>query len=437
MRRDVNETLTRVGPETPIGALMREYWLPAVMSSELKPDGAPLRLMLLGERLIAFRDSSGRVGILHHLCPHRCASLFLARNEHDGLRCVFHGWKFDVEGRCVDMPNVPPAQDFKERVRAPAYPTVERGGVVWVYMGARAQPPALPMIEVTMLPEHELVVYCMQRDANWLQVMEGDLDTGHFGFLHLGSIEADQMSADGFAHYMARQRFVELNAAEKPWGAGYAARQPVGDDRIYWRFANFMFPFWAQNPQSDFADHVDGAAFVPMDDTHTMVFRFHWIKQTRFTLDSRDGSPLPLLSLSRDYLPNTTDWFGRWRAQANEANDWMIDRQAQSEGRSFSGIDNLYVQDQAVAESAGPILDRTLEHLCPTDLMVATTRQRLYQAALDLRDKGATPPGVDNPEVFLDARGGSFETPPGVDWEDAYEAQMRAAIRPGLAIAAE
>ena len=131
-----NEMLTRVGPGTPMGNLMREYWIPACLSSELKADGEPLRLMLLGEQLIAFRDTEGRIGVMEHRCPHRCASLFFGRNEEGGLRCVYHGWKFDVEGNCLDMPNVPPAQDFKDRIKAKAYRVVERAGIVWTYMGA-------------------------------------------------------------------------------------------------------------------------------------------------------------------------------------------------------------------------------------------------------------------------------------------------------------
>lgn len=432
-----SEALTRVGPGTPMGALMREYWIPTLKSSELQRDGAPLRLMLLGERLIAFRDSSGRVGILEHSCPHRCASLFLGRNEADGLRCVFHGWKFDVDGKCLDMPNLPPsAQGYKDQVRARAYRVVERGGVIWTYMGARAQPPALPQIEVTMMPQAELAVDCMQREANWLQIMEGDLDTGHFGFLHLGSIDAADIADDNFVHHMAEERHVELEVADRPWGTIYTTYRRL-EDQIYWRFANFMFPFWAQNPQSVFADHVDGAAFVPMDDTHTMVFRFRWLKQTPFVPRRKDGGPLPMLEFSKDYLPHTTDWFGRWRPVANEGNDWLLDREAQRDGRSFSGIANLFVQDQAVAESLGAIVDHTREHLCPTDKMIARTRRRLFNAAAALRDEGAAPPGVDDPGVFLDARGGSFLTPLGVAWQDAYEQQMLAAVRPGVALAAE
>ena len=168
-----SEDLVRVGPGTVMGDMMRQYWIPAAMSSELERDGAPMRLMLLGERLIAFRDSSGRVGVMDHRCPHRCASLFLGRNEENGIRCVYHGWKYDAEGNCVDMPNAPPKQDFKHKVRAKAYKTTERNGLIWVYMGARKEAPPLPAIEASMLPEAELQISFVQRECNWLQALEG------------------------------------------------------------------------------------------------------------------------------------------------------------------------------------------------------------------------------------------------------------------------
>src|SRR5580700_10560995 len=159
--------LTRVGPGTVMGQLMREYWIPALMSSEVTHGGAPLRLMLLGEKLIAFRDSSGRVGVMDHRCPHRCASLFLGRNEADGLRCIYHGWKFDAEGNCVDMPSVPAHQDFKHNVKAKAYKVTERNGLIWVYMGARSEAPPPPALEVTMLPDPEVQIWFAQRQCNW------------------------------------------------------------------------------------------------------------------------------------------------------------------------------------------------------------------------------------------------------------------------------
>src|SRR6516225_4266237 len=167
--------LTRVGPGTVMGQLMREYWIPALMCSELARGAAPLRLMLLGEKLIALRDSAGRVGVMDHRCPHRGASLFLGRNEESGLRCIYHGWKFDVAGNCLDMPSVPPP-DFKQKVKAHAYRTVERVGVVWVYMGTRAGAPPLPGFEILGVPEEEIRGACIQRECNYLQSLEGGIE---------------------------------------------------------------------------------------------------------------------------------------------------------------------------------------------------------------------------------------------------------------------
>ena len=147
-----NQLLTRVGPGTPMGNLFRQYWLPAMLSEELPaPDSDPVRVMLLGEKLIAFRDSNGQVGLIQNHCPHRGASLFFGRNEEAGLRCVYHGWKFDVTGQCVDMPNEPAESNFKSKVKAVAYPARERGGLVWVYMGPRSTPPELPDIEANVI----------------------------------------------------------------------------------------------------------------------------------------------------------------------------------------------------------------------------------------------------------------------------------------------
>src|SRR5438067_12960854 len=154
LTKEENELLCRVGPGTVMGNLMRQYWVPALLSSELpEPDSAPLRVRLLGENLIAFRDSSGQVGLLDQACPHRGASLFFGRNEEEGLRCVYHGWKYDVSGQCVDMPSEPSESNFKSKIKATAYPCRERGGVIWAYLGPREVPPPLPDIEANMLPE--------------------------------------------------------------------------------------------------------------------------------------------------------------------------------------------------------------------------------------------------------------------------------------------
>ena len=211
--------LTRVGPGTPLGTLMREDWVPALLSSELVADGAPVRLRLLGENLIGFRDTSGRVGIMDHRCPHRCASMFFGRNEENGLRCAYHGWKFDVDGNCLDMPNVPKHQAFPQKVKAKAYPSVERNGLVWTYMGAREVPPPMPCFEAAMLPVEQMNLFMVQRECNWLQALEGDVDTSHFGFLHIGAVDGQAGRAPARHRRIAqRQTAQNLGIAPAPDG---------------------------------------------------------------------------------------------------------------------------------------------------------------------------------------------------------------------------
>jgi phthalate 4,5-dioxygenase oxygenase subunit len=435
-----SEDLTRVGPGTVMGDFIREYWMPAIKSRELVADGDPLRLMLLGEKLIAFRDSSGRVGVMEHQCPHRCASLFLGRNEQDGIRCIYHGWKFDVDGNCVDMPSVPPGQDFKEKVKAKAYKTAERNGLIWVYMGERKEPPALPMIEVTLLPEDELDITFIQRDCNWVQAFEGDIDTSHFGFLHVGHLDPEEVPEGHPLEHTAVERAPEYKVRDTPWGTSYGAYRAVNNGnspKTYWRFANFMFPFWTQTPQGEFPQHIHARAWVPLDDTHTMFIFVRWRTKMKTSLAPlKSGQPLGGGKPAAEYQPISTEWLGRWRLKANESNDWTMDREAQRTNRIYSGIDNIHLQDQAVTESMGPITDHAGEHLGPGDLMIARTRRRVLQAARAFRD-GTPAPGVDAPEVFLGSRSGYFLAEPGVDWLDAYARQVDACQRPAEKVAAE
>jgi phenylpropionate dioxygenase-like ring-hydroxylating dioxygenase large terminal subunit len=426
--------LTRVGPATAMGELMRQYWIPAVLSSELTRDGAPLRLMLLGEKLIAFRDSAGRVGVMDHRCPHRCASLFLGRNEEHGIRCVYHGWKFDTAGNCVDMPSVPPSQDFKAKVKAKAYKAIEQAGLVWVYMGAQAKTPPMPALETLLVPDGEIGVTCIQRDCNYLQALEGDIDTSHFGFLHAGHVDPDDLPEDHPIRHAVMIRAPEYHVTDSPWGTQYAAYRSAGEGRIYWRFANFLFPFWTQQPQGEFARLVHARAWVPLDDNHTMFYYLWWKHGSALPAQPRlifkGLKPLGGARPDLEFLPNTTGWLGRWRPAANESNDWRIDRDAQCTNAIYSGIDNIHLQDQAVTESMGPITQHDFEHLAPSDQMVTRTRRRLLLAARGLRESGALPPGVEDADVFRGARSGYFTSEDNIPWQEIYAKQLAASVRP-------
>jgi phenylpropionate dioxygenase-like ring-hydroxylating dioxygenase large terminal subunit len=420
--------MTRVGPGTVMGTFMRQYWLPACLSSEVTADGDPVRLMILCEKLIAFRDSSGRVGIMDHRCPHRCASLFIGRNEENGIRCVYHGWKFDVDGKCVDMPSVPARMDFKEKVHAKAYKTYEANGLIWVYMGEnQAAPPPLPEIEATMHPEAE--IWCLQRDCNWLQALEGDIDTSHVGFLHVGGIEADDLEPDHPMRPTVLNRAPEYEVAQSDWGVMYGGYRPNDDGQMSWRIAHYMFPFWTQTPNNRFVSRAIARAWVPMDDEHSMLFDITCgvdAGNPAYNSTLKDGTPL-FDQIS--YAPNTTDWFGRWRSTDSEANDWAIDRESQRNGHQFTGIPNITMQDQAVTESMGPITDHSFENLAPTDQMIARVRRRVLLAARAFANKGTVPPGIENPDVFYKARAGSFLHDPNDTLAGAYQAALAKAVR--------
>jgi phenylpropionate dioxygenase-like ring-hydroxylating dioxygenase large terminal subunit len=420
--------LTRVGPGTPMGALMRNYWLPAAKSSELSAGGDPLRLMLLGERLIAFRDAQGQVGVMDHRCPHRCASLFYGRNEGDGMRCVYHGWKYATDGRCLEMPNLPLEQDFSEKVRAKAYQTAERGGVIWVYMGEAAKAPPLPAIEATQLDPEDLTILFTQRECNWLQALEGDIDTSHFSWLHVGSVRPEQVDPDNWLQYQVSNRAPEYQMADTDWGTMYCAHRPAENGKTYWRFAHFGFPFWTFIPQGAFADRVIARAWVPMDDTHTMFVGFSW-KQASRTATLSGGKPIPGATPAPDFQPNSTDWYGRWRPLQTAANDYLIDRDAQRNNVIYTGITHIAMQDQAITESMGQIVDHSFEHLAPSDQMITRTRRRLLIAARALRDNGTMPPGVQDPDVYTRIRSGE-RVMQANDWQIAYADGMAQAVHP-------
>ncbi|TCP08326.1 Rieske 2Fe-2S domain-containing protein [Caldimonas thermodepolymerans] len=428
MQSNDSADLTRVGPGTVMGEFMRQFWMPAALSSEVTPDGDPLRLMILGEKLIAFRDSDGRVGILDHRCPHRCASLFLGRNEHSGIRCVYHGWKFDVDGRCVDMPNVPPHQDFKDRVHAKAYRTAERNGLIWVYMGKHQEaPPPLPNIEANLIPNAE--IWCLQRECNWLQALEGDIDTSHVGFLHVGMLGPDDLDEDHPMRPTVLNRAPEYEVRQAEWGTMYGGYRQNDDGQMSWRVAHFMFPFWTMTPNGRFNSRCIARAWVPMDDHHSMLFDISGgVDEGNPAYVSRRRNGEPLYD-KFEYEPNTTDWYGRWRCRDRAHNDWGLDRESQRSGKQYTGIGNITIQDQAVTESMGPITDHDFEHLAPTDQMIARTRRRVLLAARAWHERGELPSCANDPDVYYRARSGSFLHDPAASLEQAYDAHLARAVR--------
>jgi len=366
-------------------------------------------VLLLGEKLIGFRDSDGRVGLLDHSCPHRGASLFYGRNEGCGLRCVYHGWKFDVTGQCLDMPNEPAESDFKTRVKAKAYSCQERGGVVWTYMGPREVPPPLPDLEGNMAEGAEESVRAVMLESNWLQILEGDIDTTHVGFLHYGGLKTDDQPPGSFSEYQLRDKTAHFEVIDTEGGAAYGARRPAGPDQDYWRIAQFCFPFYTFTPPGVLGTKKGGGARVPMDDYHTMNF---------FMVVGRGRPNTGPSGALRAALPNTTDWLGRFRQEQNPGNDFLIERELQrnAEGPAgYTGIQGIAMQDAAMTSSMGPIYDRNREHLGSADAMVIRVRRRLIAAVQAHMRSAVVPPGVDDPEVYRVRSGGIF-LPRGADW---------------------
>jgi phenylpropionate dioxygenase-like ring-hydroxylating dioxygenase large terminal subunit len=418
-----NELLCRVGPGTPMGDLMRQYWIPAVRSDELPaPDCPPVRIRLLGEDLIAFRDTSSNTGLFANACPHRGASLFFGRNEEDGLRCVYHGWKFDVSGACVDMPSEPAESNFKNKVRVRAYPTYERGGIVWAYMGPREKAPDLPQFEANMLPDGQYSMYTIFQECNYMQGWEGEMDTVHQAFLHYGAEKPTDIQPGTAGFYIARQRQAKFSVLETEFGTAYGAYRPAEDDTYYWRIAHMMFPFYAMIPTGTLGLEVRFRAYVPVDDDHTMCWTVtgrNGERPGRAGLRGTGGTQRAGGEPSIQWRPNGTKWNERWRLTQDPSNDFGLDRELQRSGTSFSGIPGgARPQDMAVTHSMGTIYDRSREHLGTTDQLIIRTRRRMIAAAKAFRDDGVIPPGVDNPE-FYRYRSGGVILPRSVDWWDA------------------
>jgi phenylpropionate dioxygenase-like ring-hydroxylating dioxygenase large terminal subunit len=393
-----------------MGTIMRRYWIPAALSTELRADGDPVRLMLLGEKLIAFRATDGKVGVMDHRCPHRCASLFYGRNEEGGLRCIYHGWKYDAEGKCLDMPNVPAHQDFKHRIHAKAYKTVERNGLIWVYMGDQGNIPSLPEIEAVLLPPEKVEFNFAQRSCNWLQALEADIDTSHVDFLHGGARTERAYAPDDPRRWGAINRSPEYEVRESEWGVMYGAYRPGGPGQTYWRVAQFLYPFWTITPSGRFGDHLYARAWVPMDDTHTMAMRV-LIRSNR---PAETGLEMNLDKVQ----PNTTDWYGRWRPVTTAENDYLMDRERQRTV-SYSGLPGIAPEDQAVTESMGGITDRSFENLAPSDRMIAVTRRNLMTAAEGVA-KGEAGPANDG-ALYAGVKGGYFLAPDHLKLPEAYE----------------
>ncbi len=422
-----NELLTRTGAGTAMGELFRRFWLPVLLAQELPdPDGPPVRVKVLDEDLVAFRDTDGRVGLLDPRCPHRGANLFFGRNEACGLRCAYHGWKFDVDGRCVDMPTMAPASSFRERVRTGAYPTREWGDFVWAYLGPSALTPALPELEFARLPAAHRFVSKKLQQCNWAQACEGALDTAHFSFLHMPVWSADDaVDAAVSRSSVDRQRTRWMRDDPRPefevvghdvgFVAG-AARTADGDAR-YWRIAQFMLPNHALTPNAFPGENIHGQTWVPITDEAAWVFCYTWNPDRPLTEEER-----------RAYRAGRTvhaEVDARFVPLRNRDNDYLIDRDAQKR-RTFTGIQGVSEQDAMIQDSQGWIADRTREHLGPTDAAIIEFRRRLLRGARDLR--AGIEPAAARDGAGYRLRGGSIVADRGLSFADVMQKRFGNAV---------
>jgi nitrite reductase/ring-hydroxylating ferredoxin subunit len=344
---------------------------------------------LLGEDLIAFRDTTGQVGILANNCPHRGASLFFGRNEEAGLRCVYHGWKFDATGNCIDMPNEPAESDFRTRVKALSYPTHERNGVIWVYMGAASPPPPLPDLEWNLVPENQVYLTKRVAESNWVQTLEGEIDSSHSGFLHTLLEEQDNYAnvqgASGARlfdtsdtsmgmYYKIKDKHPHFEVLDTEYGVLIGARRSAEEDSYYWRLTQFLMPFHTIIPPYGTDPVFSGHAWIPIDDYHTlaMCFTYHPVRPLtddevrRLQLGGGRLGHQGLHPTIDAFLPPTTEAWSQYRSIYNKGNDYQIDLDAQRAVR-FSGLPGIWPADSACQESMGPIYDRSSEHLGSSD----------------------------------------------------------------------
>jgi phthalate 4,5-dioxygenase len=384
--REENELLTRVGPGTAMGDLMRRYWLPALLSEEIAlRDCPPVRVRLLGENLIAFRDSEGRVGLLDEHCSHRGTSLFYGRNEECGLRCIYHGWKYDVEGNVLETPAEPAGSDFKQKIHHTAYPCKEVAGFVFAYMGPREKMPLFPAYEWVSLPADRMHVVKSYLECNYLQGIEGDFDSSHTTFLHCNNLaDLARLNRDGAP---------VLDAEETAYGMRAISIRKLGDEQSYVRISPFIMPAFSIVP---------GPATAKFEDNDSRAFRF-WIPiddtSTWFYILTMRDTPF-----SEDEKTNARSWVDAgYRRIRNAGNDYLQDRELQKT-RIYSGIKAVIPaeQDGCATESMGPIYDRTREHLGYSDKTIIALRKILLRAAKGIRE------GRQPPHIIRDASANDF-----------------------------
>jgi phthalate 4,5-dioxygenase len=418
--REQNDFLTRTGPGTPMGSLLRRYWIPALLSSEVpEADCPPVRVKLMSERLLAFRNTRRTVGVIDEFCAHRGVSLWFARNEENGLRCSYHGWKYDVTGQCVEVPSEPAESGFCKRIRLKSYPCVELGDVIWVYMGPPELRPPLPAFEWAKVAHPCRFVSKRTQECNYLQAMEGGIDSAHVSFLHRHDLRSDELHV-GEGAELTRATDVRFEVVETKGGMIIGVRRPAHAGHLYWRITQWVMPFHTMIPPYG-ENALNGHAWVPVDDESCMAWCF-----THHPARALTEHELAVMRSGGGIHVKLTP--GSFRPVVNKDNDYMMDRAAQRAGKTYCGVAGIAMQDAAIQESMGPVQDRSKENLVSTDNGVIMARIRLRKAALAAA-QGKEPDGI-NPATHA-VRSASLVLPENVSFIDAAAEALKS--REGVA----
>jgi nitrite reductase/ring-hydroxylating ferredoxin subunit len=387
VNKEMSETLTRVGPDTRMGNLLRRYWVPALMSSEIaEPDGPQVRVQLLGEKLLAFRNTDGQASLISEFCSHRGVSLFFGRNEENGIRCAYHGLKFNSAGQCVDVPSAPQAC---ARMHIKGYPCIERGGIVWTYMGPADQQPELPELEWCTLPAEHVYVSKRLQYSSYLQAMEGGIDTAHVSYVHRYEVDSDPMHKGVKAlDYIKADGNVVFEIEKTPFGLSLFGRRNGEPDSYYWRVTQWLFPWFTLI--APFGDHaLGGHIWVPIDDHSCWAWSINWQPNRPLSQEELDAMKAGM-GIHVEYEAP-----GSFVPAANRENGYQMDRVAQKEHRAYSGVFGFSAQDYSLQESMGSIQNHEAERLLPTDKAIVMARRMLHEAALGL-EEGLMPPALDS-----------------------------------------
>ena len=408
LSKEDNELLTSVEGDAPMGQAMRRYWLPALLAEDVeKPGGRPVRVRLFGEDLVAFRDSEGKLGLVDEQCPHRLASFAIGRNEDCGIVCIYHGWKFDVNGNCIDMPTEPEDRGYKDRVKIQAYPVREANGLIWTYMGPKDEEPPFPAFAFTTMPREQIGLVKVGIRANFLQTIEGAIDSAHSWFLHRGSSRDWNLRIA-----VSTDTSPKLEADDTPYGFHYSAtRKPTTDPDTmkYVRVTEFAMPCFAFiAPPLDKTKPIHTQIFVPVDNENSMLFDVYF---------SQNDSPVSSEEMRTSlYARRGIDLDENDFRLAQKSNNWLQDREAMENG-SWTGIEGFQNQDIAAQESMGRISNRTREHLGQSDIAVIRMRKRMLENVKRFQ-AGETLIGLGGDVSYPNIASTQSVIPIGQSWKD-------------------